>query len=120
MSVFNYMNINKSKKIIFNRSKFLIELFTMPSDKNNVENLLHEYLLEKGIVKDRIDSAKSDFGFKISFPLGPKSQYLSICKPKSMNGIFITIRFQFSKKKAEILNSLKDNKKLHFFYSIII
>lgn len=62
------MNINKSKKIIFNRSKFLIELFTTPSDKNSVENLLHEYLLEEGFLKDRIDSAKLDFEFIISFP----------------------------------------------------
>lgn len=87
----------------------------MPSDKNIVENLLHEYLLEEGILKDRIDSAKFDFGFIISFPPGVKSQNLSIYKPKNMNGIFITIRFQISKKKAEILNSLKDNKKLQFF-----
>ena len=87
----------------------------MLSDKNSVENLLHAYLLEEGILKDRIDSAKLDFGFIISFPLGPKSQYLSIYKPNNMNGIFITIRFQISKKKAEILNSLKDNNKLQFF-----
>jgi len=93
-------------------------LFTKPSDKNIVENLLHEYLLEEGILKDRIDSAKFDFGFIISFPPGAKSQNLSIYKPKNMTGIFITIRFQISKKKAEILNSLKDNKKLQFFILI--
>ncbi|MBY9016484.1 MAG: DUF2299 family protein [Candidatus Lokiarchaeota archaeon] len=87
----------------------------MPSDKNSVENLLHEYLLEEGIIKDRIDSAKFDFGFIISFPPEPKSQNLSIYKLKNMNGIFITIRFQISKEKAEILNSFKDNRKLQFF-----
>ena len=87
----------------------------MPSDKNVVENLIHEYLLEEGILKDRIDSAKFDFGFIISFPPGAKSQSLSIYKPKNMNGIFITIRFQISKEKAKILNSLNNNKKHQFF-----
>ena len=91
----------------------------MPSDKNNVENLLREYLLEEGILKDRIDSVEFDFGFIISFPPGPKSQNLSIYKPKNMNGIFIAIRFQISKEKAEILNSLKDNKKLQFFILLL-
>ena len=87
----------------------------MPSDKIIVENLLRAYLLEENILKDRIDSAKFDFGFIISFPPGPKSQSLSICKLKKINAIFITIRFQISKEKAKILNSLKDNKKLQFF-----
>jgi len=87
----------------------------MPSDKNIVENLLRGYLLKEGILKDRLDSAKFDFGFIISFPPGSKSQKMSIYKPKNMNGIFITIRFQISKEKAKILNSLKDNKKHQFF-----
>ncbi|MHA2288430.1 MAG: DUF2299 family protein [Promethearchaeota archaeon] len=87
----------------------------MPSDKNSVELLLRKYLLEEGILKDKIDNAKFDFGFIISFPPGPKSQNLSVYKPKNMNGIFITIRFQISKKKAEILNSLKNNKNVQFF-----
>ena len=87
----------------------------MPSDKIIVENLLRAYLLEENILKDRIDSAKFDFGFIISFPPGPKSQSLSIYKLNKINAIFITIRFQISKEKAKILNSLKDNKKLQFF-----
>ena len=87
----------------------------MPSDKTSIENLIHDYLLDEGIFKDKLTSAKFDFGFIISFPPGPKSQNLSIYKPKNMNGIFITIRFQVSKKKAEILNSFKDNKKHELF-----
>ena len=55
----------------------------MPSVKNRVEDLLHDYLLEEGILKDKIDSTKFDFGFIISFPPGPKSQNLSVYKPKN-------------------------------------
>jgi len=87
----------------------------MPNDKISVENLIHEYLLEEGILKEKLTSAKFDFGFVISFPPGPKSQNLSIYKPKKISGIFITIKFQISKQKADILNSLKDNNKQQFY-----
>jgi hypothetical protein len=87
----------------------------MSSDKKSIENLIHEYLLDDGVFKEKLTSDKFDFGFIISFPPGPKSQNLSIYKPKNMNGIFITIRFQISQEKAEILNSLKDSKKYQFF-----
>ena len=87
----------------------------MPSDKNSVEDLLREYFLEEGILKDKISSPKFDFGFIVSFPSGSKSQNLSIYKPKNMNGIFITIRFQISQEKVNDLNSHKGNKKHQFF-----
>ncbi len=102
-------------KIIFYISKFLIELFTMPSIKNSVEDLLREYLLEEDILKDNINSDKFDFGFIISYPSGSKSQNLSIYKPKNMNSIFITIRFKISQEKAEIISSFKSTKRNQLF-----
>jgi len=87
----------------------------MPSVKNSIEDLLRKYLAEENILKNNINSKEFDFGFIISFPPGPKSQNLSVYKPKNRNGIFITIRFQISQGKAVILNSLKDNKKNQFF-----
>jgi hypothetical protein len=87
----------------------------MSSVKNSVEESLHEYFFEAGILKDRINSPEFDFGFIISFPPGPKSQNLSVYKPKNRSGLFITIRFQISQEKAEILKSLKDNKTEQFF-----
>jgi len=90
----------------------------MPIDKTSVENLIHEYLLDEGVLKDKLSDDKFDFGFIISFPPGPRSQNLSIYKPKSMNGIFITIRFQISKEKTEIINSFEDNKKNQIFNNL--
>ena len=87
----------------------------MPSHKNSIEKLIYEYLIDEGVFKDKLTSAKLDFGFIISFPLGPKSQNLSIYKLNNINAILITIRFQISKEKAVILNSLKNNKKHQFF-----
>jgi len=80
----------------------------MPSDKISVENLIHDYLIDEGVLKEKLTSAKFDFGFIISFPPGPKSQNLSIYKPKNMKGIFITIRFQISKnKRHQFFNVLR-------------
>ena len=90
----------------------------MPSDKTRIENLIHEYLLDEGAFKDKLTSDKFDFGFIISFPPGPKSQNLSIYKPKNINGIFITVKFQISKEKAGILNSFEDNKNHQFFNNL--
>ena len=90
----------------------------MPSVKKSVEDSLHEYFFEAGILKDRINSPEFDFGFIISFPPGPKSQNLSVYKPKDRSGIFITIRFQISQEKTDILNSLKDNKTQQFFIDL--
>ena len=86
----------------------------MPSEKESVEDLVHTYLLEGGVLKDKLVSPNFDFGFIISFPPGPKSQNLSVYKPKNLNSIFITIRFQISQEKANLLNSLKSKTKEQF------
>ena len=90
----------------------------MPIDNSTIEILIYNYFLDEGILKEKLTSAKFDFGFIISFPPGPRSQNLSIYKPKNMNGIFITIRFQISKDKVEILNSFEVNKKHQLFNNL--
>jgi hypothetical protein len=86
----------------------------MPINTKKVEDVVRNYLSEEGLLKDKIVSDNFDFGFVISFPPGPRSHNLSIYKPKKMNSIFITIRFQISQEKARNLNSLKLNKKQQF------
>jgi hypothetical protein len=90
----------------------------MPSEKVTVEDLLHKYLSEEGILKEKIETDKFDFGFVISFPPGPRSKNLSIYKPKNMTSVFITIRFQISQEKAKILNSLRSKTKDQLFNDI--
>lgn len=90
----------------------------MPTEKESVEDLLHKYLLEGGVLKDKLISPNFDFGFIISFPPGSKSQNLSVYKPKNLNSIFITIRFQISQEKATVLNSLKRETKEQFINNL--
>ena len=85
---------------------------------SKIENLIRDYLLEEGILKEKLDSENFDFGFIFSFPPGPKSQNMSIYKPKNSNNIFITIRFQLSEEKVRILNSLKEDQKIRLLNEI--
>ena len=87
----------------------------MSIKKGNFEKLIEEYLLDEGILSERLSVPEFDFGFIISFPPGPKSQKMSVYKPKNKNNILITIRSQISEKNVNKLNSLKENKKFQFF-----
>ena len=86
--------------------------------KNNLENSIREYLLDEGILREKISSSDLDFGFIYSFPQGPNSQNMSVIKPKNKNSIFIIIKTQISKKNGNTLNSFKGNKKFLFFNNL--
>ena len=92
----------------------------MSIKKSKIENLIQEYLLEDGLLRERLPDPKSnlDFGFTFTFPPGPKSQKMSIFKPRKKNFIIIVIRIQISKPQIDALNSLKDNKKMQFFVDL--
>ena len=87
----------------------------MSAKKSKMESLIRGYLLDEGILREKISDSKVDFGFIFSFPPGPQGQQMSVFKPKNKNFIIIVIRTQLSKNHAKVLNSLKDNKKLQFF-----
>ncbi|TES94300.1 MAG: DUF2299 domain-containing protein [Promethearchaeota archaeon] len=86
--------------------------------KNNLENSIREYLLDEGILREKLSSSDLDFGFIFSFPQGPNSQNMSVIKPKNKNCIFTIIKTQISKKHANTLNSFKGNKKFLFFNTL--
>ena len=87
----------------------------MSAKKRNIENLIRDYLLDEGILREKISDSKLDFGLIFSFPPGPNSEQLSVFSPKKKSFIIIAIRTQLSQKHAQALDSLKDNKKLQFF-----
>ena len=92
----------------------------MSIKKSKIENLIQEYLLEDGLLRERLPDPKSklDFGFTFTFPPGSKTQKMSTLKPKNKNFIMIAIRTQISKPQINALNSLKDNKKMEFFVDL--
>ncbi len=90
----------------------------MSNRELNLESLIQEYLSEEGIFKEKLQSSDFEFGFIISFPSGPKSQNMSIYKPKNKNCVYITIRTQISEKFSKPLSSLKGNRTFQFFNQI--
>jgi len=92
----------------------------MSIKKSKIENLIQEYLLEDGLLRERLPDPKSklDFGFTFTFPPGPKSQKMSTFKPKNKNFIIISIRTQISKPQINALNSQKGDKKMQFFIDL--
>ena len=87
----------------------------MSMNSTKIENLIKDYLLEEGILKEKIANPNFDFGFIISYPPGPKSQNMTVYKPKNKNSIYITIRIQFLEDHIKALNSLDDNKRFQFY-----
>ena len=90
----------------------------MSIKKSKIENLIREYLLDEGILREKLPGSDFDFGFIFSFPHRPKSQRMSTFKPRGKNFIVISIRIQISKSQINTLNSLKDNKKIQFFVDL--
>ncbi len=92
----------------------------MSIEKSKIENLIQEYLLLDGLLREKISDSKSklDFGFIFSYPPGPKGQRMSTYKIKDKYFIVISIRTQISKSQINVLNSQKNNKRNQFFISL--
>ncbi|MFX1393616.1 MAG: DUF2299 family protein [Promethearchaeota archaeon] len=90
----------------------------MSAKKGKLKNLIRDYLLDEGILREKISNPNFEFGFIFSFPPGPKYQMMSVFKPKNKNFIHIAMRIQLSENHAKELKALKDNKGLQFFTDI--
>lgn len=93
----------------------------MTDTPNNIKNLIQDYLLDEGLLRDKIpiDDTKLEFGFQFVFPkIGPIAQKMVVIKPKNKDLIIISNPIQISPQQVEDLNSLKDNRKFFFFMDI--
>ena len=93
----------------------------MPDTANNIKNLIQDYLLDEGLLRNKIsiDEKKLEFGFQFVFPpVGLIAQKMVVIKPKDKDLIIISNPIQISPEQVEALNSLKDNRKFFFFMDI--
>ena len=88
------------------------------SEESKIKKLIQEYLLDEGILREKIKDPNIEFGFRFAFPPGPISKILFAIKPKHKNLILITIGTQISDPHINALNSLDDNKKMQFFIEL--
>ena len=96
----------------------------MSKKESKIKNLVHDYLLDEGLLREKISDSKLDFGFQFIFPPGndpmgrPIGRRMVIIKPKNKNLIIISLGTQISKPHVDTLNSLKENRKMQFFWDL--
>ncbi len=92
----------------------------MTDSANNIKDLIQDYLLDEGLLRNKIsnDEKKLEFGFQFVFPPGPIAQNMVVIKPKNKDLIIISNPIQISPQQVEALNSLEDNRKIFFFMDI--
>ena len=92
----------------------------MSIKESKIKHLIREYLLDEGILRNKIPPAekKLEFGFQFSFPPGQRGHMMVVFKPKEKDIIIVSLGTQISPLHVNALNSLKDNKKLQFFMDL--
>ena len=88
------------------------------SEESEIKKLIQEYLLDEGILREKVKDPKIEFGFRFTFPPGPIGKIMFVIKPKNKDLIIITIGTQISDPHINALNSLDDNKKMQFFVEL--
>ncbi|MFW9942589.1 MAG: DUF2299 family protein [Candidatus Thorarchaeota archaeon] len=82
---------------------------------SKTEKIIQEYLLDEGLLREKLRGDKIGFGFQFSFPPGSKGLPMSVVNPRDKNFVIISIGIQIPKQYIKALNSLKNNKKMLFF-----
>ncbi len=83
-----------------------------------IKDMIQDYLLDEGILREKLSNPKIEFGFLISFPPGLNNgQKLNIFMPKNKDFLIISIGTQINQDQVNTLNSLGE-KKIHFFMNL--
>ena len=96
----------------------------MTDTESKIKNLIQEYLLDEGLLREKISDPKLDFGLQFIFPPGmdklgrPVGRRMVVIKPKNKNLIIISLGTQISQPHVDALNSLNKNRKPQFFWDL--
>ncbi|MFX0049637.1 MAG: DUF2299 family protein [Candidatus Hermodarchaeota archaeon] len=92
----------------------------MTDSESNIKLLIQEYLLDEGLLRNKIpsDDKKLEFGFQFIFPPGPIAQKMVVIKPTNKDLIIISNPIQISPPQVDALNALEENGKIYFFMDI--
>lgn len=92
----------------------------MTDSESNIKQLIQEYLLDEGLLRNKIprEDKKLEFGFQFIFPHGPIAQKMVVIKLKDKDLIIVSNPIQISPQQVEALNDLEENRKFSFFMDI--
>ncbi|MFX1276473.1 MAG: DUF2299 family protein [Promethearchaeota archaeon] len=92
----------------------------MSKKEIKTKELIREYLLNEGLLRENLPDPQSkfEFGFIFSFPPGQEKQKMSVFKLKNKNFIIIVLRTQLSQSHIKFLQSSKDDIASRFFRAL--
>ncbi|MFX0036469.1 MAG: DUF2299 family protein [Candidatus Hermodarchaeota archaeon] len=96
----------------------------MSSQESKIKQKIQDYLLDEGLLRNKISDPKLEFGFQFIFPPGkdplgrPIGRNMVVIQPKNKNLIVVSLGIQISEPHVNALNSLESNKKLNFFMDL--
>ena len=92
----------------------------MSAKGSKIKNLIQEYLLEEGLLRENLPDpgSKLDFGVVFVFPPGQEKQRMSVFKPKKKDLIVLVIQTQISKDNITALKSQGSKREMQFFLNL--
>ena len=88
------------------------------SNESKIKSLIRDYLLDEGILREKLKDPKIEFGFQFIFPPSSASKIMFVIKPLNKEFIIISIGTQISELHIQALNTLDINKKMEFFIEL--
>ncbi|MFX1489310.1 MAG: DUF2299 family protein [Promethearchaeota archaeon] len=96
----------------------------MSTKESKIKQLIQDYLLDEGLLREKVSDPKLDFGFQFIFPPGndpmgrPIGRKMVVIKPKNKDLIVVSLGTQISKPHIDALNSLNNDRNMQFFWDL--
>ncbi len=96
----------------------------MSNKESEIKRLIREYLLDEGLLREKINDAKLDFGFQFIFPPGKDplgrqiGRNMVVIKPKNKDLMIISLGIQISEPHKIALNTFENEKRMKFFMDL--
>ncbi|MFX0008245.1 MAG: DUF2299 family protein [Promethearchaeota archaeon] len=96
----------------------------MSSKESKIKQVIHDYLLDEGLLRGKISDSKVEFGYQFIFPPGKDplgrqvGRSMVVFKPKDKNLLIVSLGLQISDPHVKALDSLEMNKKMNFYMDL--
>jgi hypothetical protein len=92
----------------------------MSNQKSKIKKIIQEYLIDEGLLRQRIadKDGKIEFGFQFHYPPGPSGHAMVVFKPINKDLIILSLGTQIAPPHIKALNSLDGNKKNEYFMEL--
>ena len=96
----------------------------MSIKESKIKQVIREYLLDEGLLREKINDPKLDFGFQFIFPPGKDQlgrqigRNMVVIRPKNKDLLIVSLGLKISEPHIKALNSLESEKRMSFFIEL--